>query len=84
MDESVREQVAKFMGNIRACMKDHGVTVPELATLCGVPQHDLRLQLMSGHLDLNVCAALLHRTGQDQRAFGVDADFVPTGELHVV
>ena len=84
MDDSVRQQVAKFLGNIRACMKDHGVTVGELATLTGRSPHKLRLQLMDGHLDLSVCSVLLHRTGQDQRAFGVDADFVPTGELHVV
>lgn len=84
MDDSVREQVAKFLGNVRACMKDHGVTVGELATLCEMPRHKLRLQLITGNLDLGVCAVLLHRTGQDRRAFGVDADFVPTGELHVV
>ena len=84
MDESVREQIAKFMGNVRACMKDHGVTAGELATLTGKSPHELRRQLMNGHLDLNVCSVLLHRTGRDQRAFGVDADFVPTGDLHVV
>ena len=84
MDESVREQVAKFLGSVRACMKDHGVTVGELATLTGRSPHKLRLQLINGNLDLGVCAVLLHRTGQDQRAFGVDADFVPTGQLHVV
>lgn len=84
MDDSVRQQVAKFLGNIRACMKDHGVTVGELATLTGSSPHKLRLQLINGNLDLGVCAVLLHRTGQDRRAFGVDADFVPTGELHVV
>lgn len=84
MDESVRQQVAKFMGNVRACMKDHGVSVAELATLCGMTQHKLRLQLINGNLDLSVCSVLLYRTGRDQRAFGVDADFVPTGDLHVV
>ena len=83
MDKSVREQVAKFMGNIRACMKDHGVTVGELATLTGTPRDELLLQLMNGKLDLSVCAVLLHRTG-DQRAFGVDANFVPTGNLQAV
>lgn len=84
MDESVREQVAKFLGNVRACMKDHGVTVGELATLCEMPRHELSQQLMDGHLNLSVCSVLLRRTGQDQRAFGVDADFVPTGNLHTV
>lgn len=84
MDDSVKEQVAKFMSNVRACMKDHGVSVAELATLCETTQHELRRQLMNGNLDLSVCSVLLHRTGRDQRAFGVDADFVPTGDLHVV
>lgn len=80
MDETSRNQIADIMRNVRACMKDHGVTVGELATLAGKSPHKLRLQLINGDLSFSVCSVLRERTG-DMRAFGIPADYVSTGTL---
>lgn len=78
-DEETRDFVRNFVSNVRACMKDHGVTIAELAKLCGMTQRKLRLQLINGDLDLTVCWALYRRTERkDMRACGIDADYVPT------
>ncbi|WP_231440616.1 hypothetical protein [Brevibacterium zhoupengii] len=78
--EETRAWVAEFMGNVRECMKDHNVSIAELATLTGMTQHKLRLQLINGNLDVGVCGVLYRRTG-DHRAHGAPKDWVSTRPL---
>lgn len=79
-DKEIRAFVRKFVNTVRECMKDHDITIGELATLTGRSPHKLRLQFINGNLDLGVCAELRFRTG-DLRALGIPSDHELSGTL---